>query len=112
MTHLGSKSGSFDPSRHAGIDVDLFEAQRMGLHLSRGEDRAYFEGDVARLTLALRFGGVGSDEGGRVFILVSADGCPGSGWLSRVVRTMLDAGGDTERRLGGWDSRGLRPWLL
>ena len=58
----------------------------MGLHLSRGEDRAYFEGDVARLTLGLtlRFDGMGSDEGGRVFILVSPDSCPGSGWLSKV----------------------------
>jgi hypothetical protein len=76
-TDLGSKSGSFDSSRRS-VDVDLSDPE--DLHLLRGEEDGVLDRSVLSLNSGVRLDGVGSRDG-RVLILISSDGCPGSGRL-------------------------------
>jgi hypothetical protein len=77
VTDLGSKSGSFDSSRRS-VDVDLSDPE--DLHLLRGEEDGVLDRSILSLNSGIRFDGVGSRDG-RVLVLISPDGCPGSGRL-------------------------------
>jgi hypothetical protein len=77
VTDLGSKSGSFDSSRRS-VNVDLSDPE--DLHLLRGEEDGVLDRSILSLNTGVRLDGVGRGDR-RVLVLISPDGCPGSGRL-------------------------------